>query len=570
MPTLNWLAPALLALTHAPGAAYAAGTSVDIFFLAPWSAVEGDNMVDFKQQFTVMMIRTEAVAKSDITAVLVKESENSNVLVTVALNSVEAGVKLLAAVEGRHLSVYIDGRGYIGVIPKNLPTQPTREPRPSVTSGTTEPPETSQATRSPQTPHQTTKIPSSDPPATHPVVTQPPSERGYVWLNEYTSDNENMMDCSTGSAWSGVVISRMPTGCHRFQHQSTSQDEYNFLALQNGQVSHFGMVCDPRCTSCISQHNEFSYGGCVSTWGGSVSVSSGQGEPCIGASYIDSAENSISIFSYSDVGCDIEGSNMAATLYIRNYPPAETTTEGIEPTCTRDGTTARYYALSRLSDENGNVFFNGKLGCSDDECTKGCTEVKSWQEGACNRGADGNGIRIWESADALNECVSTDMANSNAESHTAHVDANGGAPAVAMAEISAEAVAVEPTNNSATNAPSLNSTSVPDTTNSTTARPSPRPTLSVPDETLFGEGPGHKQTQEPVENEQLVSVLIAAGGVMAVAFLVAGVLHSRRRRREEQLDIEDEEQYYSDEYDYNGYSKYNTYDYEDDRLITDI
>ena len=308
---------------------------------------------------------------------------------------------------------------------------------------------------------------------------------------------------------------------------------------------------------------DFAYGGCSATWGGSVSITSQDNDPCIGATYLDTSEGTTSIFRYSMAGCDLNA-NPATTLYIRNYPDIPMNTNA---TCKRDGTTNSFYTLSRVADENGEVYYNGMVGCSDDRCSVGCTVVNSWQEGSCNRAADGTGMRIANANTALSECVSSDVE----EQHIAHTDAADAKVAIAEVGLSSTeepvttTTAVVRTNNTVTNttsAPVVNTTTrAPLTTAGSTTQG------AVQDETDT-----EKQTEAPEENKELEAVMIAVGGVMAVAFLMAGVLHTRKmRQREIEANLYDDDEDLYDEYDYNGYSKYDAAeDWEDDRLVTDI
>jgi hypothetical protein len=421
-------------------------------------------------------------------------------------------------------------------------------------TATTDPDATTQPTTTRATTVATTTVPTTfNPNAT---TTEHPSLKGFVWLNEYTSDIENLDDCSTGGDWSGVVISRMPIGCHRFTHAQTKQDEYNWLSLENGASNHFGMVCDPQCKSCISQVEDFAYGGCSATWGGSVSITTQSDDPCIGATYLDTSEGTISVFKYSTAGCDLMA-NPATTLYIRNYPDVPMNAQA---TCTRDGTTDTFYKLTRVADEKGAVFYNGMLGCSDDECSVGCTAVQSWQENSCNRAADGTGMRIANANNALSECVSNVE-----EQHIAHIDS---------ADISSTEEPITTTTapvNNTTNNITTSTTRAP-IVNTTTRAPLTLPASTTQAPAVQDESQGGANNKAEPENKELLAVMIAVGGVMAVAFLMAGILHTRKlRQREIEANVYDDDEDLYDEYDYNGYSKYDAAEeWDDDRLVTDI
>jgi hypothetical protein len=70
-----------------------------------------DSLDEFTQQFNVMLQRTGAVTADDITSAVPKSTDDGNILVSVTLSSLEAAIKVTGAVEDRHLSVYIDGKG---------------------------------------------------------------------------------------------------------------------------------------------------------------------------------------------------------------------------------------------------------------------------------------------------------------------------------------------------------------------------------------------------------------------------------------------------------------------------
>lgn len=228
-------------------------------------------------------------------------------------------------------------------------------------------------------------------------ITRHPSVNGYVWLNEYTSDNENNNECTVGHDWSGIVISRMPVGCHRFQHIPSQQDEMNHLVLEEGNratVKSLGMICDTTCRNCVTRSDTVPYKSCIETWGGSIALYSSEKAYCTGGGYVEIAEGAISIFRYTSNHCNLE-TDASASLYIRNYPSP---TNG--NTCSRDGTTGKYYQLMRYT-KGSIVFFEGMLDCVDAECSYGCSEIKGWQEGACNLDTKGDAIQIWESSKVL-------------------------------------------------------------------------------------------------------------------------------------------------------------------------
>jgi hypothetical protein len=75
-----------------------------------------DTVDDFSKQFNVMLERTGSVRTEDIESVVPKSSTDGSILVTVTLTSLQAAVEVTKAVEGRHLSVYIDGKGYVTAI----------------------------------------------------------------------------------------------------------------------------------------------------------------------------------------------------------------------------------------------------------------------------------------------------------------------------------------------------------------------------------------------------------------------------------------------------------------------
>jgi len=380
---------------------------VDVLFLADFSQIHS-NMDNFHKQFQVMMMRTGAVTNDEVMSIIVNETQYKNIIVHVYLTNDAAVSKLQAAVMGRHLSMYVEGVGYIGVLPGNSPhTTPKPVTTPAPVKNTTNAPIMT------TTPEVTTTAKS----------TEHPSIKGYVWLNEYSADNEDITDCSATDEWSTIVVSRMPVGCHRFQHTRTHQDEYNFVNLENGHASQFGMICDAMCSSCISQVENLTYSDCIGTWGGSVSMYPA-GPYCVGGAAdgmneID--ENAVTINRYSTQGCDLD-TNAATVLYTRNYPPVVMESE---LTCVADGTTDKFYALSKVSDDQGDVFFNGLLDCTDSDCKENCITVNLWQEGSCQRdSATGNGIQIANTRDTLETCASSFLSGTESEENgpqTVHI-----------------------------------------------------------------------------------------------------------------------------------------------------
>jgi len=398
-------------------------------------------------------------------------------------------------------------------------------------------------------------------------------------------DNENIMDCSAGHDWSGIVISKMPTGCHRFQHAPTKQDEYNFLELNadTGGVARFGMICDPQCSSCISQQESgMAFNNCQQTWGGSVSVYP-EGGHCLGASYIEVDDGALSLFRYSGTACNLD-TDPSDTLYVRNYPAPVT---GEAASCTADGSTGKYYALARTADNDGTIFFSGKMDCTDSDCTEGCTEVDSWQEGMCHADAEGNGMKIWESVNVLKECSS----DTGVQQQPA-ADEEQQQAMVSMAEVaemSEIAVPIDIDDTETTSAPIiLNQTEAPAILNHTTVATtmavgtsSSDDVAKLPNETqqwtsiqvkqLRMGASVHQTATSPTQssesfNKQIYALLIAGAGVLAVALAVIGVLyrrkHADRRTPPGEEDIMRDFRAYAES---NGYS-----DYSDERLITDI
>lgn len=441
-------------------------------------------------------------------------------------------------------------------------------------------------------PSNSTSTPPTRPVATTlPASTAHPTEHGFIWLNEYTSDNENIMDCSAGHDWSGIVISKMPVGCHRFQHAATKQDEFNFLGLDadTGDVSRFGMICDPQCSSCISQQESgMAFNNCQQTWGGSVSVYP-EGGHCLGASYIEINDGALSLFRYSGATCDLQN-DPSDTLYIRNYPPSST---GSTASCVADGTTGKFYALTRTTDNDGAVFFTGKMDCTDAECTEGCTKVDSWQEGTCHTDANGKGMKIWESINVLKECSSETGVQ---------LQPAAGKQQEAIVSV-ADIVKFEAYNNTNTTSESdgankssitpfldiQNNTHASTTSNKTTTVAISVTTKSVgseagkelPNESQKWDGITAKDmrtrasvhqtatfsnTSNESYNKQIYALLIAGAGVLGVALVVIGVIygrkHSVRRTQPEEEDIMRDFRVYAQS---NGYS-----DQYDERLITDI
>lgn len=541
------VAVALLALLGCQAAA-AAEHNVKVLFLAKYEAIEQD-IEDFTKQFNVMMFRTGAVDSGDVLSVQIDASEHGYIVTTVSVASESAAYKLTDAVLGRHLSVYIGKVGYIGVIPgEALPKVTT--PVPDTTPGA--------APKQPET-RAPTQAPTQTPP-----TTEHPSVNGYVWLSEYTADNEDIGECSTGHAWSGMVLSRMPVGCHRFQHAMTQQDEYNFLGLSDGKASKFGMICDPSCSSCISQEVDLEYSSCVGTWGGSITVYPA-GDVCIGASYVELSEGGLSISRFSEPGCDI-AADPKSTLYLRNYPAPDTTADA---TCRADGSRGKYYALSRIADENGAVFYNGKLDCTDSDCTEGCTEVDSWQEGSCHSDdSTGHGVRIELSLDALSIC-SSDASGAKSDPIISAQSLDISEPAEEQ-----ELPASSPSDgapNATSPAPYANATArrAPESTPGSTVAALDQRTgadVDVVQQSTTTDGMGAP------ENKRITAVMIAAGCVVGIAFVTIGLIHKRKQALVAQVETdEDDEDFYA-EYDYNSYNQYDRFDdyHDDDRLIQEI
>lgn len=71
--------------------------------------------------------------------------------------------------------------------------------------------------------------------------------------------------------------------------------------------------------------------------------------------------------------------------------------------CTPDGKGESYFALN-MTDGGKGMVFDGKLQCSDKECTKDCVVISSLQEGVCMQSAAGHGIQIWRSEEILSTC----------------------------------------------------------------------------------------------------------------------------------------------------------------------
>ena len=85
----------------------------------------------------------------------------------------------------------------------------------------------------------------------------------------------------------------------------------------------------------------------------------------------------------------------------------QVTMESDASECHADGTTGKYYALSKVADEHGDVFYNGILDCLDSECSEDCITVSLWQEGSCQRDSTtGHGIQIASTLDTLQTCAS--------------------------------------------------------------------------------------------------------------------------------------------------------------------
>lgn len=638
-----------------------------------------------------MMTRTDTVTADDVLSISCGSSATSTIACEVVLPSDSLAAALTSAVEGKHLSVYIERVGYIAVITGSdapaQPTQPTSTaaPRPSTTvtvvfngvpeganeaawitainaslvvSGTIGAGDLATVVFAPHandlyatvavrsataaaaisraaaaqrfrvaigsvtyvgklsslpidgTSSTTLAVTSREVVTEPPASTAHPTEAGFVWLNEYTSDNENIMDCSAGHDWSGIVISKMPVGCHRFQHEATKQDEFNFLALDpaTSAVSQFGMVCDTQCSSCISnQATGMEFNSCQSTWGGSVAVYPAE-RHCLGASYIEVEDGALTIFRYSGAQCDLD-TDLSDTLYARNYPAPVT---GEAAACTADGSTGTFYALTRTSDENGEVFFSGHLGCSDSDCSEGCTEIAAWQEGACQADKDGKAIQIWETTNVLKECASAagvqqqpiDESGQPVQFSAAEVELS---PAELVVETAPTAGTEAESSADNEAAPEVDTTAAPVVLNQTedrtlsdtqsdssggasaappaAAAPASNDTAApkLPDESqMWGESVPVKalrlgasvhqspavapSSEEHVYNKQIYALLLAGAGVLTVSFVVIGVLYRRKHASRSPPGEEDIMR------DFRAYAEASGHadDYHDDRLITDI
>lgn len=73
--------------------------------------------------------------------------------------------------------------------------------------------------------------------------------------------------------------------------------------------------------------------------------------------------------------------------------------------CTPDGFKGdqKFFALNMSAGGKGMVF-NGKLQCSDKDCTVDCVDVTDLQEGQCHQSSGGHGIQIWRSEEVLSRC----------------------------------------------------------------------------------------------------------------------------------------------------------------------
>lgn len=413
-----------------------------------------------------------------------------------------------------------------------------------------------------------------------PRSTEHPTTHGYVWLNEYTADSENINDCSTGHDWSGIVVSKMPVGCHRFVHEATRQDEFNMLALDpdSGNVTRFGMICDIGCTSCISNaQDEMAYSECQETWGGSVSINA-HDDHCLGATYLDNTEGTVSVFQYSSASCNFD-EDLSTSLYVRNYPAP---IEGDE-SCTADGTTGTFYTLQITGGDDGEVTFSGKMGCSDSACSEDCTAVDNWREGACQSSAAGKGMSIWLAKNALKDCSGSNDHIEEAQSKTSSV----------VQQMMIADYKPKETGNVQTE------TKLSDgnlTTASVGVRDSETPTSLVVEaevrepssdasadviineqhspEDLSGSSMTLKQSQVTRNsidganfNKTVEALMISGATGLGLALVIIGVLYKRSRKpvRAVAPDEDDIMRGFRQYAESNGYSEYH-----DDRLITDI
>ena len=247
------------------------------------------------------------------------------------------------------------------------------------------------------------------------------------------------------------------------------------------------------------------------------------------------------------------------------------------------------------------MFFSGKLGCSDSDCSEGCTEIAAWQEGACQADQNGKGIRIWETTNVLKECASAagvqqqpieesgqgaQLSAAEVEVFSAEIDtetapavgteAQGSADDKATAEVDATTVPVilNQTEDRISGAPAAPADATTPATNVTAAP-------KLPDESQMWESVPVKQLrvgaavhQSPAAapspdalgyNRQFYALLLAGAGVLTVSFVVIGVLY---RRKQTTCSPPGEEDIMRD---FRAYAEASGFDdYHDDRLITDI
>lgn len=632
----------------------AGGTNTVHFgFTAAFDSISED-IDDFKNQVEVMMSRTEALGADDILDVAVSSTRAGQIGCTATVATSDHAAALTTAIEGKHLSVYINRVGYIAVLlHEDVTTKPTvgftttdtvlpsmfnvsvifdadpgdvdlaefaTEINTSlVVSGVATPSDiitvdivpymtntyalitvkTLEAVSAIETAtidgkfrvalHSrtyTARLSSMPQPTTTKEVpttvstrlrktTEHPSVNGFVWLNEFTSDNEDINDCSTGHDWSGVVVSKMPVGCHRFIHEQTHQDEFNFLELDpdTGNITRFGMICDIGCTSCINNADPSTqFNDCQTTWGGSVSINEND-KHCLGAAYLDHSNETVSILQYTTSSCNFD-EDPSTVLYVRNYPPPLENDQ-----CKADGSTGTFYMLNKKQTQKGLVF-SGRLGCTDNECNDDCTIVEEWEEGSCHLSSKGNGLALWNSNNILQDCSGYNVQRDDEQSHESN-------ELLAVAELTASSnerpgSQTPRSPHTATlpkNIEQMSVDYVPDDPSKHAAKSNTRIQYNSNDVESLSQMPPQvksnnsvmlhrsSNSEDPVGfNRTVEALLIAGAGGLGLAFVIIGLLYKRNKLNKpiahDEVDImKDFRQYVESD----GYGEYH-----DDRLITDI
>jgi hypothetical protein len=229
-------------------------------------------------------------------------------------------------------------------------------------------------------------------------------------LNEYGADNRNNDNCDVDDSWTTLTISRLPAGCGHLKDHDSNQDVYTFFSHapvddKGGYpaIQSLEMNCDSTCGSCtVPFGSKLQYGQCTPDPSVGAIALYPREFYCTGSPNHSNDEKGISIFFYNLPQCSMtQDEDYANILNIRNH--------GIpDGSCQPDGTkgTQTYFMLSMTENANGETVFDGKLRCTDDKCSVGCSEVTGLKEGDCTQlvNLNGRGIQIYRSEMVLSKC----------------------------------------------------------------------------------------------------------------------------------------------------------------------